>query len=425
MVLAFALALGENGLVYRALRGCFPAMGFARFPVKFIILTLSLAPLLAALGLKSLDGSPRRFAAFELGCAVVLLVLIGVIIAMDWNAPDNGWRLTCQNGLSRAALLVLILLVLARAVGPRGQKRVFWGCLVLIVFWLDLLSHAPSQNPTVSPLVYSPDAVKVGRNWTAEPRLGESRAVASPLAQKGLYEYCITNLESNYLIYRLVSFLDCNLLEDLPQVYGFFAMLPREINQATYAPFVWTNENFSPLFDFIGVSQVATGQNLDWTSRPTAMPMVTIGQKAVFSDDRTALGAFAQTNVDLRKVVFLPTEARGEVSAAWQPEARVVATNFSNQRVSAHTEAPAPSMVVIAQTYYPAWKAYLDGQPTRLWRANYAFQAVQVPPGRHQIELRYEDTAFRIGTILSALGLAICLSLWLVSHFRRLGCRVA
>jgi uncharacterized membrane protein YfhO len=78
-------------------------------------------------------------------------------------------------------------------------------------------------------------------------------------------------------------------------------------------------------------------------------------------------------------------------------------------------------MVVIAQTYYPAWKAYVDGQATKLWRANYAFQAVQVPAGRHRIELRYEDKLFLIGALLSGLGITICVSLWLIAHYRGLG----
>lgn len=421
IVLSFTLALGENGFVYRALRGCVPALGFARFPVKFILLALGLAPLLAAFGLKSLTETSRRLGAFELGVAVVLVLLIGVIIALDWNAPGDGWCTTCQNGLSRAGFLILLLLVMPRCVSPRGRNQVLWGCSLVIVFWLDLLTHAPSQNPTASPSVYAPDAVKAGRNWTAEPRLGEARAMASPLAQSGLYQYSITNFESNYLIYRMALFMDCNLIENLPQVYGFFAMLPSDINLATYAPFVWTNQDFSPLFDFIGVAQVASGPNLDWTSRPTAMPMVTIGQKAVFTDDRTALGAFAQTNLDFRKIVFLPSEARGEVSALSLIKAQVVSTNFANQTVSIQTDAPAQTMVVIAQTYYPAWKAYVDGQATKLWRANYAFQAVQVPAGRHRIELRYEDKLFLIGALLSGLGIVICVSLWLIAHYRGLG----
>ena len=57
---------------------------------------------------------------------------------------------------------------------------------------------------------------------------------------------------------------------------------------------------------------------------------------------------------------------------------------------------------VISQTDYPAWKALVDGRPAILWRANHAFQAVEVPAGQHQIVLVYRDRAFQV-------GLALCL----------------
>jgi uncharacterized membrane protein YfhO len=75
--------------------------------------------------------------------------------------------------------------------------------------------------------------------------------------------------------------------------------------------------------------------------------------------------------------------------------------------------------VVIAQAYYPAWKAYVDGQPARIWRANYAFQAVEVPAGQHQVLLRYEDKRLLMGAALSSLGLLVCLGLWLAAHFQK------
>jgi uncharacterized membrane protein YfhO len=96
----------------------------------------------------------------------------------------------------------------------------------------------------------------------------------------------------------------------------------------------------------------------------------------------------------------------------------VLATKFANERISFQTEAPAASLVVISQAYYPAWKAYVDGRPTRIWRANYAFQALQVPAGRHQVQLCYEDKRLLIGSVLSSLGLLACLCLWLLARFR-------
>jgi len=414
MALGFVLAFGDNGHVYRALRACVPGIGFARFPVKFLILTVSLAPLLAAFGFKSLDDNSRGIGRFELGAAAVLLCLIAAVLVISWNEGGIMAARISQNGLTRGAFLVLILLIAGRCVGSQSQKQLYWGGLLLAAFWLDLLTHVPSQNPTVAPSVYSLEALKDGRDWKAEPRLGESRAMETPQVQKGLSETAITSLESNFLIYRMALFMNCNLLEDLPQAYGFFPMVPREINFATYAPFVWTNQNFSTLFDFIGVSQVVSGPDLQWVSRPTPMPTVTIGQKPVFCDDRTALGALAQTNIDLRKSVFLPAEARPEVPPIERTAAQIVSTNFSNQKISVDAWAPEQTMLVVAQTYYPAWKAYVDGKPTRLWRANYAFQAVQVPAGRHHIELRYEDTLWSIGKLLSLAGILLCGGLWLL-----------
>jgi uncharacterized membrane protein YfhO len=68
--------------------------------------------------------------------------------------------------------------------------------------------------------------------------------------------------------------------------------------------------------------------------------------------------------------------------------------------------------VVIAQSYYPAWKARVDGRPARIWRANYAFQAIEVPGGRHRIQVAYEDNWLRTGAVLSVLGLLTCAGLW-------------
>jgi len=71
--------------------------------------------------------------------------------------------------------------------------------------------------------------------------------------------------------------------------------------------------------------------------------------------------------------------------------------------------------VAISQSYYHQWRAYVDDEETQLLRANYAFQAVQVPQGRHHIHLVYVDRGFYFGALLSAVGLVGCMAYWLVS----------
>ena len=69
-------------------------------------------------------------------------------------------------------------------------------------------------------------------------------------------------------------------------------------------------------------------------------------------------------------------------------------------------------MVVISQSFYHNWRAYIDGRPTPLLRANYAFQALEVPGGRHRVTLAYEDSAFYAGAGISGTTAAVCLFAW-------------
>ena len=66
--------------------------------------------------------------------------------------------------------------------------------------------------------------------------------------------------------------------------------------------------------------------------------------------------------------------------------------------------------LVLADTHYPGWHAYVDGQRVALLRANWLFRAVALPPGEHTVEMRYEPVAAPVGWLvggLALLGLAV------------------
>lgn len=76
--------------------------------------------------------------------------------------------------------------------------------------------------------------------------------------------------------------------------------------------------------------------------------------------------------------------------------------------------------VVLTDTYFPGWTAYVDGQPAPLLAANYAFRAVPVEQGEHVVEFRYAPRSFQIGSWISALGWLIWLAAagWIFSRGR-------
>lgn len=78
---------------------------------------------------------------------------------------------------------------------------------------------------------------------------------------------------------------------------------------------------------------------------------------------------------------------------------------YESERVTIETEADAARLLVLTDTYFPGWVATVDGTGADILRANYAFRAVVVPPGRHTVEFRYQPSSFRLGAGLSVAGL--------------------
>jgi uncharacterized membrane protein YfhO len=60
---------------------------------------------------------------------------------------------------------------------------------------------------------------------------------------------------------------------------------------------------------------------------------------------------------------------------------------------------------VVSDSYYPGWRAAVDGRPVPLLRTNVLLRGVPVPAGRHQVRLWFAPLSVRLGFALSALTL--------------------
>jgi hypothetical protein len=63
------------------------------------------------------------------------------------------------------------------------------------------------------------------------------------------------------------------------------------------------------------------------------------------------------------------------------------------------------ALLVLNDTDYPGWCAYVDGQKMRVLNVDYLFRGVLIAAGRHRVVFRYEPKSFRFGGGLSALAL--------------------
>ena len=394
-------ALGENTPVLPALRRLVPQLSFITYPIKYITVAIFAAPLLAAFALANIAKVQKKLLPLGGG----LFALLVAILWWTQQAPRPGDEPAAAwaSGLSRAGFLILfgvILLILAK-----DRKSIFLPyapLLVILVAWADVFTHQPAQNPTVPPTVYELNLSRTQLAMQPQPELGGSRAMLSPAAALELTRFSARNAKINFLAKRAGYCANANLLDGVPKVDGFFSLTPREFDGLLSLIYSATNGNWSQLENFLGVSQFSAPENpLAWTPRTNFLPLVTAGQRPVFLDDTNTLWAFGRNDFDGRQMVFLPLEAKSFVTVSHQTSAQVLNSKFGNNTVDAEVEARELSLVVIAQTYYHDWSATIDGQPTPLFRANGAFQAVQVPAGRHQLQFFYHDRAFELGAAIS------------------------
>ena len=418
-VMGVLLALGDRGGVYTGMRTVAPFLGFMRYPVKFLVATLFALPLLAAFGVDWLQSrSPKQLGRVLALAAVSGVLLMAALVFWSRFRPVawEDWRATAGCAAMRALFLLLTAGALGLIFSVRDFRRQTLCILGLLVLqWADVYNHASKLSPTVSRSVFVPGIIRAELHRDPRPAIGEPRVLPTLASLQKVRLVFLPKAEQDYLIRRLALFDNCNLLDDIPKADGFFSLFVREPDEVLHELLAQdaAGTQITGLKDFLGIGQESdqsdSAGGLDWTNRSGVLPRVTAGQAPVFTDEKTAFRALFEPAFNPRSTVYLPTEARsfGHVGGS----AQVSATSLAAHRMDFVVNAQGPAWVTVAQSYYPGWQATVDGRPVKLWRANYAFQALAVPTGRHEVRLEYYGAGFRAGLWISAVSALVCLGL--------------
>lgn len=112
-----------------------------------------------------------------------------------------------------------------------------------------------------------------------------------------------------------------------------------------------------------------------------------------------------------RQTVILEEDPNLPRAPSPLPMAEAKITEYTANRVVCQTDHSVSGFLVLADNWHPDWRASVDGQPVRLYRANYIFRAVYVPSGHHQIVFSFVSPAFNTGKIITIITLLVCLGL--------------
>ncbi len=93
--------------------------------------------------------------------------------------------------------------------------------------------------------------------------------------------------------------------------------------------------------------------------------------------------------------------------------------DYQSTMVSMKTESRSEAYLVFSDTYYPGWKAYIDGKENPILKVNLVMRAVKVPPGSHTVIWAYEPIAFYVGSGISFATLVTLLTYFILRQIKK------
>ncbi len=403
VVIGFVLALGQYSPIFPFLYDNVPTFDLFQAPVRWHLWTVFGLSILAGIGVSAWgrDTLTRRIARYGLvaglGAAVLMFILL---IGRDARADTAI--------LARGILAPAIIGAVAAWLTLRQPERETgahwrWSGVVLVTVCVELAWSNWGLNPMTNDL-YRPSRPETadGRTyWRADD---DQATRYNDLLLFNDY-YFVTRDESLTLEERLArlrhsQLANINLLDDVASLNNFDPLLVG--HYANYMRLTNQVEDNRALLAAANVGTVYTLDGMQTTDR-------FISRAYVVGDDAVC---WHETQASLDAAISAPTwDAHTQLhllgDGECAPPREVSGGSASirrddiSTRVMVRVNADRLSWLVLSDTDYPGWRAYVDGIEAPIYRANGMFRAMQIDDGVHTVEFAYTP-----GWLLSALALS-------------------
>jgi hypothetical protein len=438
---SLVIAIGSYSPVFPTLFKYVPFFGFFRYPEKFLFFTQALLLFIALKGLFQFlecDDLSYRRPFFLLASVCGLLLLTYVYLCFDTTPLSRFIARETHNPLlssstidSAATVLVhlerqigltlgiLLLLFLIREAGP--GVPIFKALLVGLVF-IDLNSaHRPYQY-FLDPSFVDKGPKIIANKEDLRPRLFYTIAypshpnlhpsyypVQGPLSFQEFQSKIYSNLWPNTGVFhgfdymqeidalarqRYVDFLRFANGLPAPRLYRLLGVL-----NVSYI----NSSKPLPDGDITLVRHFAEYPAWLYTINRTIPRVYIVSRVIVEEEAAKILDRLSGTDFDPFGEVVLPQPV--SLAAPRDFHAQASIARYTNRDVTIQTSLSGAGVLVLADSFYPGWRVYVDGKQQEILRANFFFRGVLLPKGEHRVEFRYEPRSFKIGLTVSLLTL--------------------
>jgi membrane protein YfhO len=430
--LSLIWALGGFTPFYHIIYAIVPGTKFFRAPSTMLYVVQFSSAMLATVGADRLlrgEASLRR-ALIWLGVAGLVAILataggltnLAATIAQPFGRADLVYNNTAAlaGGAWRSfgAVALLVAIVLAGSREMLTGARLAWALLVLVAvdLWSIERSYWMFSRPAREIFASNP-AVEYLKKLP-EP----GRVLALPLADLGQRDTYLRT--ANLMVHRVRDALGYhgNEIGRYQQLY--------QANGALANPNFWQLANVqywltnAPEMPFPGTQRVlgpvtdASGTPLYLFKLGAENPYAWVAPAILKAPDEQVFATILDPRFNVASLaLFDPSSSVAGQKVTAQPAPLAIkahATRYEPGRVSIELDAPAPagSALVVSETYYPGWRATVDGKAATVDRADYAFMGVPLSAGARRIDLEFADSRYPTGKAITFVALAVSLLAW-------------
>jgi hypothetical protein len=436
---SLAVALGSYTPVYLFLFRHLPFLGMFRFPEKFFFFTyvILLYMALKGLGDLSLHNDDRRGPLVALAAVCVMWVSLYILTILNTNllaqfivlpngnaasSPDHATIVAAvMSNLDRQVVLscgFLLLLVLAKT---KAIRHPLFAVLVVSTVFVDLAwAHKSLLFPVNPSLAYGSDRVLQTREADLSrffyfPSLRDLHPSSVTVMGRPTLEESIALLFKNLLpnaglLYGVDYFQEIDALGRQP--YTDFLFFANQLNFATQMKLLRTFNikyllAFKPLAEQGIIFIRHSPESFSWLYKVegTIPRTYVVNKAAVEKDSKRVLRLLSGDEFDPALEVVLDSEIPMPTIRPLKATAKIL--RYENELVTIAASVDSEAILVLADSHYPGWKAFVDGKEESIRRANLFFRAVPLHAGNHTVEFRYEPRSFAVGLKISVVTLIV------------------
>ncbi|MCX5886583.1 MAG: YfhO family protein [Proteobacteria bacterium] len=435
---ALILALGKFTPVYGWLTSLIPFYKF-RCPSRFLLLSTFAFSILAGFGAENLINRDTERAKRFVACCQVFLfaTLLGCLILhllFHWSVMEHaiqpfilkftGWMQPLSHAASNTSYSAIVenKLVHLKETLDLRSTTLLKPLLLLSILTLLLTLYARSKLPKLLFKVMLLLFI-VGDLFIFSWRYNHGESVPEVLKPPGVLQSfkhdsrlfrTFTLYGSGELAVQKATLLpNLNILWGIDSIWGYSPLEFKRHSEIMKAlpPVLLNMMNMRyvlsvPGEDSFGMKEVRRDKHSVLFELADYLPRAFLVNNYRVLNPETMKNEMLHGRVDFSRIALLEKDPNIRLIGG-VTQGKIAFQDYRDENIVMHVSSESDALLILSDSYYPGWHAWIDGKETEIYRANYLFRGIVVTKGEHLITFSYQPAILKTGLIVSLLSFSI------------------